>query len=168
MVRNLQIELRDASPADLPMLLSLIRLLAEFEKLPVTATEESLHQALFGEALAAHALLAFVNGEPAGYATYFFTFASMSARRGLWLDDLFVVPSFRGKGIGRAIINHVANVAREHGCGRMEWIVLDWNENAIEFYRSLGATLQNEWRLCRLDASQLSIVADSGPPSART
>lgn len=154
-VNDFEVEIRDATANDVPLLLSMIRSLAEFEKLPVASTEVSLRDALFGETPAAHAIVAFVQGEPVGYATYFFTFASMQATRGLWLDDLFVVPAFRGKGIGKALILHVANVATQRRCGKMEWIVLDWNESAIDFYRRLGAHLLNDWRVCRLDEPQM-------------
>jgi GNAT superfamily N-acetyltransferase len=152
------LELRPATSADIPLLHSLIRSLAEFEKLPVTSTEDTLRTGLFGDPPMAHAILAFVDGEPAGYATYFFTFASMQDRRGLWLDDLFVVPAFRGQGIGRAIMAHVADIARRHACGKMEWIVLDWNENAIEFYHRLGAKMLSDWKICRFDGAQIARI----------
>ena len=106
--------------------------MAAFEKLTVSATEESLHSALFGEASAARTLLAFVGGKPIGYATYFFSFSSMMGRRALWLDDLFIDPAFRGKGIGKALMAYVASVAVRNQCARFEWIVLDWNASAIE------------------------------------
>jgi GNAT superfamily N-acetyltransferase len=143
------------------LLLSFIRSMAAFEKLEVTATEESLAAALFGEAPAARTLLAFVGGKPVAYATYFFTFATMVGRRGLWLDDLFVDPAFRGQGIGRALMAYLAGVARENQCARFEWMVLDWNEPAIGFYRRLDATVLDEWRICRLAGPQLSRLAGS-------
>ncbi len=158
-VNDIEVEVRAGTPADMPLLLSFIRSMAAFEKLPVTATEESLRAALFGEAPAARTLLAFVDGSPIAYATYFFTFASMVGKRGLWLDDLFVAPAFRGKGIGQALMAYLADIARQNECGRFEWIVLDWNEGAIGFYRSLGAKILTEWRICRLDEAQLPRVA---------
>jgi GNAT superfamily N-acetyltransferase len=159
-VNDVAVELRDATSADVPLLLSFIRSMAEFENLPVTATEESLRAALFGEAPAARVLLAFVRGEPAAYATYFFTFASMVGKRGLWLDDLFVAPAFRGRGIGKAFMAYLADVAIRHQCGRLEWMVLDWNDTAIGFYERLGASVHSNWRMCRLEESQLRGVAD--------
>lgn len=151
-----QLAIHDATAADVPILLSMIRSLAEFEKLTVRSTEESLRTALFGDPPLAHALLVCMNGEPAGYATYFFTFASMSDKPGLWLDDLFVMPAFRSRGIGRAIMARLADVAVQHQCARMEWNVLDWNENAMAFYNRLGARMLNAWRTCRLEESQFS------------
>jgi GNAT superfamily N-acetyltransferase len=170
MVRNIEVELRSGTIADVPLLLSFIRSMAAFEKLTVSATEESLRDALFGEAPSARTLLASVEGQPIAYATYFFTFATMIGKRGLWLDDLFVDPAWRGKGIGRAIMAHLAQIAQRHRCGRFEWMVLDWNDDAIGFYERLGATVLEDWRICRLDEAQLSRVAGplpgrgSGPP----
>jgi GNAT superfamily N-acetyltransferase len=150
-VDDLEVEVRDATVTDVPLLLSFIRSMAAFERLEVTATEESLRSALFGESPAARALLVFVDGEPIAYITYFFTFGTMFGKRGLWLDDLFIVPAFRGKGIGQALMQHLAAIAMEHDCGRFEWMVLDWNERAIRFYERLGAEFLSDWRICRLD-----------------
>jgi GNAT superfamily N-acetyltransferase len=162
-VNGIEVELRDGMSADVPLLLTLIRSMAAFEKLTVTATEESLRDALFGESPAARVLLAFVQGEPVAYATYFFTFASMIGKRGLWLDDLFVSSAFRGKGIGKAFMAYLAEVAIRHRCGRLEWMVLDWNETAIDFYERLGARFLPDWRICRLEESQLPSVAGQLP-----
>jgi len=156
------IELRAATATDVPLLLSFIRSMAAFEKLTVTATEESLRTALFGEAPAARVLLGFVRGEPAAYATYFFTFSTMVGKRGLWLEDLFVAPAFRGKGVGRVFMAFLADLAMQHQCGRFEWVVLDWNESAIGFYERLGAKVLPDWRVCRLEESQLPGVAGKG------
>jgi GNAT superfamily N-acetyltransferase len=158
-VNDMEVELRDGTIDDVPLLLSFIRSMAEFERLPVTATEESLRTALFGEAPAARVLLAFANGDPIAYATYFFTFATMVGKRGLWLDDLFVTPAFRSKGLGKAVMAYLADVALRHNCGRLEWMVLDWNEKAIGFYKNLGANVLADWRICRLEESQLPKVA---------
>ena len=133
--------------------------MAAFEKLEVTATEESLADALFGVAPAAYTFFAFIHGDPIAYAAYFFTFSTMVGKRGLWLDDLFIQPAFRGKGIGRALMAYLADVAVQNDCGRFEWTVLDWNESAIGFYRSLGATLLTDWRVCRMDEAQWTRVA---------
>jgi GNAT superfamily N-acetyltransferase len=158
-VNNVEVEVRAGTPADVPLLLSFIRKMAAFEKQTLSATEESLHTALFGEASAARTLLAFVNGEPIGYATYFFSFTSLMGRRALWLDDLFINPDFRGKGIGKALMAYLANVAVQNQCARFEWIVLDWNTSAIEFYKRLGADVLTDWRICRVDDAGLSRVA---------
>ena len=160
-VKGLDVEVRAGTIADVPLLLSFIRAMAEFEKLTVTATEESLRESLFGEAPAARVLLAFVDGMPIAYATYFFTFGTMVGKRGLWLDDLFIDPAYRGKGIGRALMAYLAGLAVQQGCARFEWVVLDWNEKAIRFYRNLGATMLTDWRVCRLDEAQLPAIAST-------
>ena len=157
-VSGLEVKLRPATPDDIPLLLSLIGAMASFEKLELSTTEESLRESLFGEAPAARSLLAFIGEQPVAYATWFFTFASMTGKRGLWLDDLFVVPTYRGKGIGRALMKYFAGIALRHRCARFEWMVLDWNEPAISFYKRLGATMLTNWRICRLDGSQLSLL----------
>jgi GNAT superfamily N-acetyltransferase len=154
---------RDATTDDVPVLLSFFRAMAAFEKLTVAATEESVRASLFGPAPAARALLAFVDGHPIAYAIYFFTFSTMMGKRGLWLEDLFIDPAFRGVGLGRALMAHLAGLAIQHDCGRFEWIVLDWNESAIGFYKRLGATVLHDWRICRLDEAQLADVARVRP-----
>ncbi len=159
-VTNLEIEVRAGTIDDVPLLLSFIHSMAEFEKLEVTATEELLKESLFGELPAAHTLLAYVDGRPAAYAIYFFTFASMVGKRGLWLDDLFVSPDFRGKGVAKALMAYLADVAIQHKCGRFEWMVLDWNKSAIDFYQKMGATVFDDWRICRLDEDRLASVAN--------
>jgi GNAT superfamily N-acetyltransferase len=156
---SLELEVRPGTAADAPLLLSFIRAMAEFEKLEVKTTEAELRESLFGPRPAAETLLAFAGERPAAYAIYFFTFSSMLGRRGLWLDDLFVAPEFRGKGVGQALMQHLAEIAVRNGCGRFEWMVLDWNERAIGFYRKLGATLLDDWRICRLVGEKLSSVA---------
>lgn len=157
--KGIDVDVRAATVDDVPLLLSFIQAMAAFERLKVTATEESLRAALFGDAPAARTLLAFAEGRPVGYATYYFTFGTMVGRRGLWLDDLFIDPAFRGKGIGEALMAYLANIAQQNQCARFEWMVVDWNERAIGFYRRLGATLLDDWRICRLDETQLSRVA---------
>ena len=148
---DLDVDVRGTTPADIPVLLSFIRKMAAFEKLEVTATEESLRQSLFGDNPAARALLITVAGTPVGYATYFFTFASMTGRRGLWLDDIFIDEAFRAKGIGRAFMDFMKTLAEKNNCARFEWMVVDWNEPAITFYKSLGAEIFTNWYTCRLE-----------------
>lgn len=164
-VGNLEIELRSGTPDDVPLLLKFIRAMAAFERLPVEATEESLLDALFGDAPAARTLLLFVDGEPVGYAIYLFTFSSMMGRRVLWLDDLFIDRAYRGRGIGKAFMACLARIAIENKCARVEWIVLDWNTSAIEFYKSLGAEVLTDWRICRVGEARLPDIARGGAVS---
>ena len=151
--------LRPAGEEDVPLILAFIRELAAYERLlpEVEATEDRLRATLFPSAgaPAAHCLLAFADGAPAGFAVYFVSFSTFLAKPGLYLEDLFVRPEHRGCGIGRALLLHVARLANERGCGRMEWSVLDWNEPALRFYESLGARRLGEWGLCRLTGTAL-------------
>jgi GNAT superfamily N-acetyltransferase len=153
-------EIRSASEADIAELLAMIRELAAYEQLShaVVATEDDLRRALFGEARSADALLAFADSEPAGFALYFSTFSTFVGRPGLWLEDLFVRPKFRRRGIGLGLFRRVAEIARGRNCGRMEWAVLDWNTPAIDFYRRLGAVPLSDWTTFRLDAAALANV----------
>jgi GNAT superfamily N-acetyltransferase len=158
------IDIAPATPADLPDIHALIRALAEYEKLAAicTGTREALGEALFGAHPAADVLVARVDGAVAGFALFFPTFSTFLAQRGLWLEDLFVVPAMRGRGVGRALLAAVAGVARERRCGRLEWAVLDWNAPAIGFYEGLGATLMPEWRLARVTGGRIARIAASG------
>jgi GNAT superfamily N-acetyltransferase len=158
--------IRPARPADVPVILRLIRALADYEKLTseVTATEARLHASLFPEdpaaaGPAAYCLIAEVDGTPAGFALYFFNYSTFLARPGLYLEDLFVEPGFRGRGLGKALLLHLAKLANQRGCGRMEWTVLDWNQPAIGFYESLGARRMKEWQVCRLTGPALTQYA---------
>jgi len=154
---HMDINITPVTPAEIPTLLELIRELARFEKLEheVEATPELLHQALFGQPPVAGALLARSDGAVAGYAIYYFTFSSFVGRAGIWLEDVYVRPPFRKRGLGRALIEAVARVGVGRGCGRFEWTALDWNERALEIYRGLGARVMDEWVLLRLNAAQL-------------
>lgn len=162
-VNGVEVEVRDSTESDVPLLLVFFRSMAAFEELTISATEESVRTALFGEARAAHALLAFVDHRPIGYAVYFFTFSTTIGKRGLWLEDLFIEPAFRGRGIGQALMAYLADIATKNQCGRFEWSALDWNQSAIRFYERLGATVLKDWRICRLDEAQLGRVAGKLP-----
>jgi len=159
-----EFKIRPARLEDVPTILQLIRDLATYERAPdeVTATEEQLVDVLFGERPAAEVLLAFEGQSPVGFAVYFYNFSTWLGRAGLYLEDLFVKPDERGKGYGRALLVKLAKIARERECGRMEWAVLDWNEPAIKFYRTLGAKPMHEWTVFRLTRDGISRLADSG------
>jgi GNAT superfamily N-acetyltransferase len=145
-------QIRFAEPADVPTIMRLIRALAEYERAPdeVVATEELLHENLFGAHPAAEVLLGEENGAPVCFALFFHNFSTWKGRRGLYLEDLFVTPEKRGRGYGRALLVRLAQIARERECARMEWAVLDWNEPAIQFYRKLGARPNEDWTIFRL------------------
>jgi GNAT superfamily N-acetyltransferase len=151
--------IRPATSADIPLVLKFIQDLAEYEKLAheVVATEATLQATLFPQdgRPAAECILAFEGAEPAGFAIYFSTYSTFLARPGLYLEDLFVIPEKRGRGIGKALILHLAKLANTRGCGRMEWSVLDWNQPAIDFYEALGARRLTEWTTCRLTGDGL-------------
>lgn len=154
-----------ASPADVPLILSLISELAEYEKLSheAVATEASLQESLFGANPGAEALIARVDGEPAGFALFFHNFSTFLGRRGLYLEDLFVRPSFRGRAIGKSLLIHLAALALERGCGRFEWQVLDWNTPAREFYERLGAKANPVWINYRMTGEALERLAAAVP-----
>jgi GNAT superfamily N-acetyltransferase len=150
-----------ASATDVPVILQMIKALAEYEQLTheVTATEDDLRRSLFGPHPAGDIVLAYSGEAPIGFALFFHNFSTFLGQRGLYLEDLFVVPEWRGKGVGKQLFAHVAAIAESRNCGRMEWAVLDWNESAIAFYRSMGAHVLDEWRICRLTGSELRAVA---------
>lgn len=153
--------IRPATAHDVPTILQFIRALAEYEKLSdqVEATEAKLRTTLFGANPAAECLLAFTGNEastPAGFAIFFTNYSTFLAKPGLYLEDLFVQPEFRGQGIGKALLLHLAKLANTRGCGRMEWSVLDWNQPAIDFYESIGAERLLAWQICRLTGSALA------------
>ena len=151
------IDIRTAEPADVPTILHFIRGLAQYEKLldAVVADESKLAATLFGERPYAEVILAEFNRQPAGFALFFHNYSTFLAKPGIYLEDLFVDPEFRGKGIGRALLIHLAELAVERGCGRLEWSVLDWNEPAIGFYKSLGAAPMDEWTIFRVTGESL-------------
>ena len=154
-------EIRTTTEADIPVILSLIRELAEYEREPdaVIADEAGLRGVLFGAKPSAEVLLALEGGEPVGFAVYFFNFSTWLGRPGLYLEDLFVRPNLRGKGYGRALLERLAEIAHERGCGRMEWAVLDWNQPAIQFYKKLGAQPMDEWTVFRLTRDGIAELA---------
>lgn len=156
------IRLVPATERDTSTILSLIKGLAEYERKldDVEATEDGIRESLFGEWPAAEVVLAYVGAELAGFALFFHNYSTFLGRRGLYLEDLFVLPAYRGRGVGRRLMSHLARVALERRCGRMEWWVLDWNESAIRFYKSIGAVAMDEWTVYRLGGDALSRLAD--------
>lgn len=155
------IQIRPANPADVPLILRLVRELAEFEREPdaVEATEPMLQTALFGDRPAAEALIAEIDGVAQGFALFFQNFSTWTGRPGLYLEDLYVTPDARGAGVGTALLRHLAGIALDRGCGRFEWAVLDWNEPAIQFYRTMGAVGMDEWRVQRVTGDALAQLA---------
>ena len=151
------LRIRAAQPADVPVIADLIRQLAKFEKLEkeVVLTEELLVIGLFGPHPYAETVIAEDDGQPIGFALFFHTFSTFLARPGIYLEDLFVLAEHRGRGVGRALLAHLAHLAVERGCGRLEWAVLNWNQEAIRFYERLGARPNSEWTVYRLAGEAL-------------
>ena len=170
-----EVRIAPATAADAPVLLALIRGLAEYERMTAdcVATEAALRESLFGARPAAEAVIAWAGGEgaargegaaapvPVGFALYFHNYSTFLARRGLYLEDLFVRPEWRGRGLGKRLLAHVARVAVDRGCARLEWSVLDWNEPALRFYRALGAEALDGWTVHRLTGEALARLARS-------
>ena len=155
-----------ATVRDVPLILELIRGLAEYERLAheVVATEELLRETLFGARPGAEVVIAYVGDEAAGFALFFHNYSTFLGRPGLALEDLFVRPAWRGRGVGRTLLAHLAALAVERGCGRFEWQVLDWNEDAIGFYRRVGAVPMSDWTTYRLTGEALRrLAAEAGP-----
>jgi GNAT superfamily N-acetyltransferase len=152
-----------ATERDVPLILRLIKELAEYERMSddVVATEDDLRRTLFGPRPAAEVVVAYAGDEPAGFALFFHNYSTFLARPGLYLEDLFVVPKFRGRGYGKALLVHLARLAVERDCGRFEWSVLDWNEPAIGFYKKLGATPMDAWKIMRVTGDALHRLAAS-------
>ena len=158
------IHLRQAQVADTQQILAFVRELAEYEKLAheAVADEATLAAQLFGDSPAAEVVIAEVDGQPAGFALFFHNFSTFLGKRGLYLEDLFVRPQFRGLGLGRRLMVHLAQLAVERDCGRFEWSVLDWNTPAIDFYRELGASPLDEWTVQRVTGDALRALAARG------
>ena len=153
--------IREAGRADAPLIVELIRALALYERAPEAAKASlaDIERALFCDHPKVHALIAELNGEAAGFAVYFFNFSTWTGKHGVYLEDLFVRETARGKGIGKALLARLAAIARKHHCARLEWSVLDWNEPAIGFYKSLGAKAMDEWTVYRVEGAALSALA---------
>ena len=156
-----KLTIRRAEIDDVPVILSFIRELAVYEKLlhEVVATEDSLRENLFGDNIYAEVLLAIYDSEPVGFALYFHNYSTFLGRPGIHLEDLYVKPAMRGNGIGRALLAYLAHIAVERKCGRLEWNVLDWNEPAIRFYKSIGAVPMEGWTTHRLSGEALERIA---------
>jgi GNAT superfamily N-acetyltransferase len=156
--------LRAATEHDVPLILRFIRELAEYERLAheCVATEESVRETLFGARPYAEVIVAEEDGEPAGFALFFHNYSTFLARAGIYLEDLYVRPEMRGRGVGKKLLARLAAIAVERNCGRLEWSVLDWNEDAIRFYRSLGAKPQDEWTVYRVTGDALRELAGAG------
>jgi GNAT superfamily N-acetyltransferase len=162
------ITIAQATPADVPLVHGLIRQLAIYERLEhaMVSTEADLHAALFGAERSAEALVASIGGAPVGFALFFRTFSTFLGKPGLYLEDLFVLPEARGKGAGKALLARLAALTVERGYARLEWAVLDWNEPAIGFYKSLGAVPMDEWTVYRVTGDALAKLAQDSPGGA--
>ena len=155
---------RPTTRSDVSVLFSLIKALAEYEKLShaVTGTEAALEEDLFGNPTYATAIVAELAGEAVGFALFFHNYSTFLTQKGIYLEDIFVLPEYRGQGIGKALLTYVAKLAVERGCGRLEWSVLDWNEPAIAFYHRMGASMLEQWRICRVEGNSLIDLAQLG------
>ena len=162
---SLNIDIRVATEADVPLILSLIKDLARYEKLldQVVATEAILQESLFGASPRAEVIIGNVQGNPVGYALFFHSFSTFLGKSGMYIEDMYVQKAHRGKGLGKELLMYVAELAQKRGCKRLEWSVLDWNEPAIRFYKSLGAVPMNDWTLYRLAGNTLETLLTLRP-----
>ncbi len=160
------VSIRPAEVGEAGLILDMIRELADYEKLlhEVTATEQDIRATLFGEDRRAEALLVCVADEPAGFAIFFHNYSTFLGKNGLYLEDVYVRPEFRHQGVGKAILKHLAGIAKDRDCGRFEWAVLDWNQPAIRFYKSMSARPQKDWTVYRLDRNGIEKLADGVNP----
>jgi len=158
------LEIRAATEEDVPLILHFIRALAEYERLlpKVVADEQKVRATLFGNPRFAEVILAEEDGTPAGFALFFHNYSTFLAAPGIYLEDLFVEPQYRGRGYGKALLMRLARIAKERQCGRLEWAVLDWNQSSIDFYRALGAAGLDDWRIFRLTGDALDALASKG------
>ena len=157
------LRIEHANEKDVPLILEFIRDLAVYEKLleQFEATEKRIWEGVFGPRAKASVLLAYVDGLPAGFAVYYYSYSTFAGLPGLYLEDLFIKPEMRGQGVGRALLRELAKLAKEQNCWRIEWAVLHWNENAIRFYKNLGAVPMEEWSVYRLSGESLDRLAES-------
>jgi GNAT superfamily N-acetyltransferase len=169
MARNETIEImtlkiEPATEHDIPAILHLVKQLAEYEKLThaVAASPDDFQKALFGPQRNAHAVMAFADGAAVGFALYFYNFSTFLGKRGIYLEDIYVEPEYRGRGIGSALLKRLAKIAKEERCGRMEWSVLTWNQPSIDFYHRMGAVTLEDWRTFRLAGEALELLAGGG------
>jgi GNAT superfamily N-acetyltransferase len=155
------ITIHPATPADVPAIFAMICELADFERLrhEIESSEEDLHRALFAERPVAETIVARVGDETAAFALFFPSYSTFAGKSGIYLEDLYVRPQFRGRGVGKRLLLEVGRLAFERGCARYEWVVLDWNERALEFYRSCGAELHGDWRRMRVSGEALEKMA---------
>lgn len=155
-----KIKIRKATEKDTPLIYSLIKGIAEYEKLSnkVTATEEKIRETLFGDKSYAEVIIAEYENEPVGQALFFHNYSTFLAQPGIYLEDLFVKPEFRNKGIGKELLKSLVEIAKERNCGRVEWMVLNWNKPAIDFYKSLGAVPMDKWTTYRLTSDKYEIL----------
>ena len=162
-IRLPRVTIEPATPNDVPTIRSLIRELAEFERLldQCVATDERLHDSLFGARPCAEVLMARLHGESVGFALFFHNYSTFRAQPGIYLEDLYIRPAYRGRGYGEALLSHIAHLAVERGCGRFEWSVLDWNQRAIDFYKKLGAVPLNDWTMFRVTDEALLALGKS-------
>ena len=157
------IQIQAATEADVPLILNMIRALAEYERLAheVVATEAMVRESFFGATPHAYAVIARIDGEAVGFMIWFSTYSTFLSRPGIYLEDLFVLPEWRGKGVGKALLRHLARIAVDRRCGRIEWSVLDWNETAIRFYRGIGARPMDEWTVYRMTGDAITRLAEN-------
>ncbi|MBA3660957.1 MAG: GNAT family N-acetyltransferase [Gammaproteobacteria bacterium] len=154
-------EIKPATIQDVPLILAFIKELAEYEKLSheVVATEAALSDSLFSQPSSVEVIIGYVNNQPVSFALFFQSYSTFLARTGIYLEDLFVRPAARGKGVGKKMLAYLAHLAKKRKCGRLEWSVLDWNESAIGFYKKLGAKMMDEWTVFRLTNEALNKLA---------